>query len=122
MSIRPIIPAIAVLMAMAPAAHAGESRDGLPIVERVVISYQVGDLQTLSGAKKILERIGHAAGRACGEKAPFNLETLAIAYERDARACRAAAVARAVADLHAPLLTMVFSGKDQSALALGTDR
>jgi len=94
--------AIAAAALFTPIAQAGEANS---------IAVQRADLnlQSEAGAETMLNRLNHAARRACGvsSTARLDLETF-----NNNRACMADAVQRAVDSLDAPLVTALHAERD----------
>lgn len=94
------------------AAHAQtKSTDHLILGQRVV-RYGDLDLTNVHDAKTLLRRIDRAADSACGGQPPISLQSdlPQVMFSR----CRVDAVARAVADLGAPLVTRIYDVELQS--------
>lgn len=71
------------------------------IVKQVRVPIGDLDLSRSSDADILLQRLSHAAARACGRPS-FDIDWAAA--KRANRACRADAVSRVVADLDAPMV------------------
>jgi UrcA family protein len=79
---------------------------------RSVVRYGDLNLNIERDAKKMLRRIDEAAVAACGGWHPFGLRDGLI--QKDFQKCRADAVAGAVLDLDAPLVTRIYTGANAS--------
>ena len=110
--------AAAFLAASSPAS--AQSHGANVVVEQVPVSYLDLDLSTRQGADLMLARLRRAALRVCGERAPIGQEDLAMAIDSDIRACRIAAVERAVAQLDRPLVTAAYRGRVEASKAGGS--
>ena len=101
--------ALAAMAATASLAQAGDAND--MIRQTVTVAYGDLDLSTDAGAHAMLARLKQAAVKACGGPAAFNsLYGIAPDYvNRVYGECRSAAVARAIASLHAPLLSALYA-------------
>jgi UrcA family protein len=86
--------------------HAGTQPDGM-IRDQSVVRYGDLNLGIERDAKIMLRRIDRAAVAACGGWHPFGLSDGLI--RKDFEKCRADAVARAVRDLGAPLVTRLYT-------------
>jgi len=100
--------AMTALTAFACALAAAPTVDALP---QVVVKFADLDLATDAGATALLRRIEAAAGQICGN--PHGLQPL----DRLVRVqqCNAQAIARAVTDLGAPKVTLVYRARYQAA-------
>jgi len=88
-------------IAAAPGSVAAQSRHQITVGDAVVtVSYADLDLSTGKGAETLATRITNAAAQVCEE----NDDSLPHNPGEGNTACRRAAVARAVANLHAPLV------------------
>lgn len=77
-----------------------------PVESSARVAYGDLDLTTPSGAHTLLDRLNRAGGKVCGARAldpGYDLQTLLRV-----KACRRAAVGRAVDRLDAPLVTAAF--------------
>jgi UrcA family protein len=87
-------------------------------VGRVIVSYGDLDLGNATDARLMLNRLEHAAYRACGGDPRWNpnydvmSSKLTAAYKE----CRSDAVSRAVVAVDAPLLSQMFRGEDEQQL------
>lgn len=87
--------------------HAGTHSEGM-IRGQSVVRYGDLNLGVELDAKKMLGRIDRAAVTACGGWHPFGLSDGLM--QKNFEKCRADAVARAVLDLGAPLVTRIYTG------------
>jgi|SRR5580704_16285072 UrcA family protein len=71
-----------------------------------VVRYGDLDLANVHDARKLLRRIDRAADSACGGQPPISLQS--DLPQASFNRCHADAVARAVADLGAPLVTRIY--------------
>jgi len=85
------------LCVLSPAALAAASPDDAP---RMIVQFGDLDLTRLAGAQELYRRIQHAARDVCEPHVPGSA-VVAMGY----RGCLDQAIARAVADVDAPLLT-----------------
>jgi UrcA family protein len=72
----------------------------------IVVSYGDLDLSTDEGTVALYQRISQAARRVC----PLE-DSRALAQRVSSDTCRAAAVARAVADINSPRLAALYAGR-----------
>jgi UrcA family protein len=77
-------------------AQAATSMDDVP---SVVVNYSDLDLSTSDGVQKLYRRISLAARQVCPFGDSRDLQRVAVTY-----ACRQAAIARAVSNVHSPQL------------------
>jgi UrcA family protein len=105
----PMFAAAVMLAAMSSRAHADVSIDGRGIIigGRSAVHYGDLDLGTELGAQVMLQRIDHAAKKACGGHATFSSYTGSLdgTFEK----CRGEAMQRAVKQLGAPTVTRVYA-------------
>jgi UrcA family protein len=92
---------IAVLAACVLAGSLGVAQAAAPLddVPTVVVRYGDLDLSTQEGVQTLYKRISSAARQVCPSADPRSLRRF-----DDGRACRAAAIARAVSDVHSSQL------------------
>jgi len=107
----PAAVAFATVLATAASAHAESSR---VVVLKAPVSYRAADLATPQGATILLNRVDHLALRMCrgGSSSPLDHP-----ISSQIEACRAKAVARAVAELDAPLVTAAYADRQGATLA-----
>jgi UrcA family protein len=82
-------------------AHAAPATDEVPAV---TVKYSDLNLTTDEGASRLYTRITGAARDVCPDSSPRELKAFA-----DSKACQAAAIARAVHEVHSPRLAAVYS-------------
>jgi UrcA family protein len=82
-------------------------------VEQIRVSYADLDLASPDGAKAMLLRLEDAAAQACGGSTGHVVLEERILVD----ACVRDTVAKAVSDLHAPLVTAFHEGRDAKSLA-----
>jgi UrcA family protein len=100
----------------APARDTGDVQVNDDGVITVATSVAGLDLSTPDGAKALLNRLHHAAIIACGDQ-PDRWEGLEAmqAYKN----CLRTSMDGAVAQVHAPLVTALYRGHDQSTASAG---
>ncbi len=83
-----------------------------PVVEgRAEVAYGDLNLDNVRDARIMFDRIKHAAALACGRMPELNrgYHNAPQFVTREFRACRDGAIGKAVADLHAPLVSRVYA-------------
>ena len=98
---------VALAILAAPSAQAQSSR---PTMVSTTLSYESQQIANSAGASKMLRRIELAAQKLCTPISPVATPT-----SRQAMACRRATVAKAVAQLAAPMVTAAYDGKIELA-------
>jgi UrcA family protein len=107
----PTAVALAVTLTFASAAHAETSRI---VVKQLALPYRTAELTTAPGAARLLSRVDGVALRMCRGN-PTSAFDHPIRAQIEA--CRAKAVARAVTELDAPLVSAAYIERQGAQLA-----
>ena len=103
----PILTAAVILAVLSFGAHADTSGQPAKITGRSLVYYGDLDLKAEQDAKIMLARIEQAAKKACGGHRTFSSYTGRLDNTFDE--CRSEAIARAVKQLSAPVVTRIYS-------------
>jgi UrcA family protein len=96
-----------ILMTLGVCAHADTSSQPVKITGRSAVYFGDLDLNAEADAKIMLQRIEHAATKACGGHPTFS--SLTGRLDSTFADCRSEAIARTVKQLSAPLVTRIYS-------------
>jgi UrcA family protein len=96
--------AACLLSVAAGTAAAASAADDSAGVRTMRVAYGDLNLATEQGSRALYARIEAAARQVCAPDDPRNLEAFAAA-----RACKARAIARAVNDVHSPMLAAAYA-------------
>jgi UrcA family protein len=98
-------------LALAPIAHGAPSAEKTELVGRVPVTFADLDLEKEADAHALLGRLEKAARKACGGSPQFHrdYDTMPRHVLKVFHECQENAIARAVADLHAPTVSRLFA-------------
>ncbi len=104
-------------LALAPIAHGAPSAEKTELVGRVPVSFADLDLQQEADARILLGRLEKAARKACGGSPRFyrDYDAMHRHIAKVFHECQENAIARAVADLHAPAVSRLFAATHNRA-------
>ncbi len=99
--------------AFAQSAAAQPASASSVVVKQVVVTYADLDLKNEAGTAALLDRIEHAADRACGGNPQFdaNYQIAREFLTREYEQCRASAVSGAVAGISASLTQVAYNAR-----------
>ena len=106
--------AAAAFVALMGVAASADARPARIIMLQQTVPYRAVDLTTPQGAQQLLARVDGLALRMCRGN-PTSACVRPVRTQLDA--CRAKAVARAVSELDAPLVTAAYAGRRDATLA-----